>query len=126
MRAKGRGPPAEREVAARPGREDVAAPGGWSTADADAMGRMILRYGRIASNATRHVTLLRGGINKATALLWKVVSQRITRDRDTGELISWDVGCQRMSKAKVYRELPELPRNTRVNVHHLSPSFIHT
>ena len=78
------------------------------------MERMILRYGRIASNATRHVTLLRGGINKATALLWKVVSQRITRDRDTGELISWDVGCQRMSKAKLHREIPGGPRNNHV------------
>lgn len=29
-------------------------------ADADAMGRMILRYGRYVRNATRHITLLRG------------------------------------------------------------------
>ncbi len=126
MPAKGSGPPAAKQVPTCSEPVAGAAHTGWRTADADAMERMILRYGRIASNATRHVTLLRGGINKATALLWKVVSQRITRDRDTGELISWDVGCQRMSKAKVYRELPELPRNTRVNVHHLSPSFIHT
>ena len=75
---------------------------------------MILRYGRYVRNATRHITLLRGGINKQTELLWKDVSQRITRDADSGELISWDIDCQRMSKAKLYRDIPGGPRNIHV------------
>lgn len=103
------------------GRSVSAAPAyapGWSTADADAMERMILRYGRIARNSKRHVTLLRGGINKSTEPLWKDVAQRSTRDLDTGELISWDVDCQRLSKARVYREIPGgSPKSSR----HLHP-----
>ena len=64
-RTGGRAPARESSTGSEP---SAAAFIGHTKADADAMGRMILRYGRIASNATRHVTLLRGGINKPTEL----------------------------------------------------------
>ena len=108
------GQPPARGVATVSEAAAAALPATVRHADADARGRMILRYGRYVRNATRHITLLRGGINKQTELLWKDVSQRITRDADSGELISWDVDCQRMSKAKLYRDIPGGPRNIHV------------